>query len=156
MTLADRLVVMNAGEVEQMDTPLDIYEKPASTFVAGFIGSPPMNLLPVAAGETGFFFADGSLVGVATHLKEAATFGFRPEDGDAAFGDDVPAGSLTLAAQVEAVEPVGAESFLYCSSAGGRIVVRVSGRARAKPGDRLRVIAKAEKLHWFDAAGKRL
>ena len=79
-----------------------------------------------------------------------------PEDADVAFGADAPAGALSLAAEVEAVEPVGAESFLYCAAAGSRIVVRVSGRALAKPGDRLRVVAKAEKLHWFDAGGKRL
>ena len=67
-----------------------------------------------------------------------------------------PPARLALDADVEAVEPVGAESFLYCAAAGSRIVVRVSGRAVAEPGDRLRVIARAEKLHWFDAAGKRL
>ena len=63
-----------------------------------------------------------------------------------------------LEAEVEAVEPVGAESFLDRKAAGNhhRIIVRVAGRALAKPGDRLRVIVKAEKLHWFDAGGKRL
>jgi sn-glycerol 3-phosphate transport system ATP-binding protein len=155
MTLADLLVVMNAGLVEQAGNPLDIYEKPASIFVASFIGAPPMNLLPVKMGEKGFSFADGSSVDAAPGMKNAATFGFRPEDADVAFGDEVPAGALTLAAEVEAVEPVGSESFLYCAAAGSRIIVRVSGRALAKPGDRLRVVAKAEKLHWFDGAGKR-
>ena len=155
MTLADLLVVMNAGLVEQIGAPLDIYEKPASTFVASFIGSPPMNLLPVTMGEKGFSFADGSAVDAAQGHKDAATFGFRPEDADVAFDEDVPAGALTLAAEVEAVEPVGADSFLYCAAAGSQIVVRVAGRAKARPGDRLRVIARPEKLHWFDGSGKR-
>jgi sn-glycerol 3-phosphate transport system ATP-binding protein len=146
MTLADLLVVMNAGTVEQSGYPLDIYEKPASTFVASFIGAPPMNLLPAGQGVA---HANGAPPG-------AATIGFRPEDADVAHSGETPAGALALDADVEAVEPVGAESFLYCAAAGSRIVVRVSGRAVAEPGDRLRVVAKADKLHWFDAAGKRL
>ncbi|HEY6631315.1 MAG TPA: sn-glycerol-3-phosphate ABC transporter ATP-binding protein UgpC [Rhizobiaceae bacterium] len=147
MTLADLLVVMNAGTVEQSGNPLDIYEKPASTFVASFIGAPPMNLLP--AGNGAAAPASGTPAG-------AATMGFRPEDADVAHSDETPSDALALNASVEAVEPVGAESFVYCAAAGSRIVVRVPGRAAAQPGDRLRVIARAEKLHWFDAAGKRL
>ena len=146
MTLADLLVVMNAGTVEQSGYPLDIYEKPASTFVASFIGAPPMNLLPAGQGAAP---ANSAAPG-------AATIGFRPEDADVAHSGETPAGALALDADVEAVEPVGAESFLYCAAAGSRIVVRVSGRAVAEPGDRLRVIARAEKLHWFDTVGKRL
>ena len=147
MTLADLLVVMNAGTVEQAGNPLDIYEKPASTFVASFIGAPPMNLLP--AGQGGAAPASGTREG-------ATTIGFRPEDAEIAEAGDAPADALALDAEVQAVEPVGAESFLYCAAAGSRIVVRVSGRAAAQPGDRLRVIARAEKLHWFDASGRRV
>jgi sn-glycerol 3-phosphate transport system ATP-binding protein len=155
MTLADMLVVMNAGLVEQIGAPLDVYEKPASTFVASFIGAPPMNLLAVAGSGSAFAFADGSATGLAAPAN-AATLGFRPEDADVAAGGDVPAGALVVPATVEAVEPVGAESFLHCAAAGGHIVVRVSGRASAQPGDTLRVVAKADKLHWFDQAGKRV
>jgi sn-glycerol 3-phosphate transport system ATP-binding protein len=86
----------------------------------------------------------------------ARTLGFRPEDAEITFGAGVPAGALALPATVEAVEPVGAESFLHCAAAGGHIVVRVAGRATAKPGDSLRVVARGEKLHWFDEAGKRV
>jgi sn-glycerol 3-phosphate transport system ATP-binding protein len=154
MTLADQLVVMNAGLVEQIGDPLDIYEKPASTFVASFIGAPPMNLLPLAAGSGGPALADGAPVAFAP--KTAATLGFRPEDADVTHGAEAPEGALAIPAAVEAVEPVGAESFLYCAAAGARIIVRVHGRATAKPGDQLRVVARAEKLHWFDQAGKRV
>jgi sn-glycerol 3-phosphate transport system ATP-binding protein len=156
MTLADQLVVMNGGLVEQIGDPLDIYETPASTFVASFIGAPPMNLLPVTMRDKGFTFADGSAVSASSGHKSAATFGFRPEDADVAFGSDIPPDALSLPAEVEAVEPVGAESFLYCAAAGSRIIARVAGRALAKPGDKLNVVAKAEKLHWFDGAGKRV
>ena len=86
----------------------------------------------------------------------AVTLGFRPEDADVAVDAEAPAGALVLPATVVAVEPVGAESFLHCAAGGGRIVARVAGRASAKPGDSLRVVARGGHLHWFDAAGKRL
>jgi sn-glycerol 3-phosphate transport system ATP-binding protein len=170
MTLADLLVVMNAGRVEQAGNPLDVYEKPASIFVASFIGAPPMNLLPVTRRNGSYMTAEGpdggqagkgspaagALRGPHTDGKDAVTLGFRPEDADVALGSEAPADALSLAAEVEAVEPVGAESFLYCAAAGSRIVVRVHGRALARPGDRLRVIAPAARLHWFGADEKRI
>jgi sn-glycerol 3-phosphate transport system ATP-binding protein len=156
MTLADILVVMNAGLVEQTGAPLDIYEKPASIFVASFIGAPPMNLLALIGGSSGPTLADGTAIGFAAPETKAVTLGFRPEDADVTFNAEALPGALVLPAIVEAVEPVGAESFLHCAAGGSRIVVRVSGRAAAKPGDQLRVVAKAEKLHWFDPAGKRV
>jgi len=152
MTLADLLVVMNAGQVEQAGAPLDIYEKPASTFVASFIGAPPMNLLPLASG--GGALGDGSAMPEGP--AGAATIGFRPEDAGVVAGAPTSSGDLAIGATVEGVEPVGAESFLYCAAGGQKIVVRVAGRATAEPGDRLAVVAKADKLHWFDAAGKRV
>ncbi|MBZ9917820.1 sn-glycerol-3-phosphate import ATP-binding protein UgpC [Mesorhizobium sp. BR1-1-12] len=150
MTLADILVVMNGGLVEQAGAPLDIYEKPASAFVASFIGAPPMNLLslsgPALTGSKTSDFAPAN----------AVTLGFRPEDADVTFAAEAPSGALVLPTMVEAVEPVGADSFLHCAAGGDRIVVRVAARATAKPGDQLRVVAKAEKLHWFDQAAKRV
>ncbi|MER8479424.1 sn-glycerol-3-phosphate ABC transporter ATP-binding protein UgpC [Mesorhizobium sp. M1163] len=156
MTLADILVVMNSGLVEQIGAPLDVYEKPASTFVASFIGAPPMNLLALTGASPGSVLTDGTVIGSAPGQSKAVTLGFRPEDADITFTAEAPAGALALPATVEAVEPVGAESFLHCAAAGSRIVVRVSGRASAKPGDKLRVVARSEKLHWFDHAGKRV
>ena len=146
MTLADLLVVMNAGQVEQMGNPLDIYEKPASTFVASFIGAPPMNLLPVSEGK----FGDGSPVSEKVP-QGATTVGFRPEDADIASGRSH---GLRLEAVVQGVEPVGAESFLYCSAVGERLVVRVGGRSTHELGEKLAI--STSKLHWFDATGKRV
>ncbi|MCO5064820.1 MAG: sn-glycerol-3-phosphate ABC transporter ATP-binding protein UgpC [Rhizobiaceae bacterium] len=149
MTLADILLVMNAGQVEQMGNPLDIYERPASTFVAGFIGAPPMNLLPLKEGR----LADGAALSL-TPPAGAVTLGFRPEDADV----DAKAakGGLALAAVIEGVEPVGAESFLYCAAAGQRVVVRVAGRSSQELGGKLTVSVPQSMLHWFDAAGKRV
>ncbi|MDR6756536.1 sn-glycerol 3-phosphate transport system ATP-binding protein [Mycoplana sp. BE70] len=152
MTLADVLVVMNAGLVEQSGAPLDIYEKPASTFVASFIGAPPMNLLPLRSGQL-----EGAVT-LPAAPADAETLGFRPEDCEVrAEADGVAAdGALRLLARVEGVEPVGAESFLYCQAAGGRIVVRVPGRTEVQPGDQLPVFARREKLHFFGSDGKRV
>ena len=151
MTLADLLVVMNGGLVEQMGNPLDIYEKPASTFVASFIGAPPMNLLAVSAMANW-----QTVLRLAVRAPDGAvTIGFRPEDADVAGKGSVP-GSFTLGAIVEGVEPVGAESFLYCAAAGAKVVVRVSGRSIAEIGDKLTIVASANKLHWFDKDGKRV
>ncbi|MGB3451109.1 MAG: TOBE domain-containing protein, partial [Giesbergeria sp.] len=153
MTLADILVVMNAGLVEQMGAPLDIYEKPASTFVASFIGAPPMNLMALNREGGHAHLADGLELG-AEPPAAAATLGFRPEDAIVAKVEGKR--GLVLPAVVEAVEPVGAESFLHCAAAGGRVLVRVSGRATARPGDKLDITASPDKIHWFDAAGKRV
>jgi sn-glycerol 3-phosphate transport system ATP-binding protein len=152
MTLADILVVMNAGLVEQMGAPLDIYEKPASTFVASFIGAPPMNLMALKREGGHAHLAEGVTLGVEPPAT-AATLGFRPED--AIVGQLEGKHALVLPAVVEAVEPVGAESFLHCAATGDRVLVRVSGRATAKPGDKLSITASLDKIHWFDAAGKR-
>ena len=150
MTLADVLVVMNAGLVEQLGAPLDIYEKPASTFVASFIGAPPMNLLPLRSGQ---------LEGVVTLpdvAGNAATIGFRPEDCEVGADGAASSDGLRLMARVEGVEPVGAESFLYCAAGGGKIVVRVAGRTEVQAGDQLPMFARCEKLHFFGSDGKRV
>jgi len=150
MTLADVLVVMNAGLVEQLGAPLDIYEKPASTFVASFIGAPPMNLLPLRSGQL-----EGA-VSLPAIPANAATIGFRPEDCEVGADGAASEGGLQLMARVLGVEPVGAESFLYCEAAGGRIVVRVPGRTAVAVGDQLPVLARREKVHFFGSDGKRV
>lgn len=143
MTLADLLVVMNAGQVEQQGRPLDIYEKPATTFVAGFIGAPPMNLLPVPSGMAGV-------------PGNAATIGFRPEDAEVSTMAEAPQGSLSLTATVEALEPVGAESYLYCSTELGRATVRVRGRSASEVGSRCNIVVASGHIHWFAGDGRRI
>ncbi len=151
MTLADQLVVMNAGQVEQIGSPLDVYEKPASTFVASFIGAPAMNLLPLAADGS---FGDGSARAALAAPQGAATIGFRPEDASAGAG--AAAEGLQLMATVDAVEPVGAESYVYATAAGRPVIVRVPGRGVSGPGDTIAVTVAAEKLHYFGSDGRRI
>ncbi|MCO4315922.1 sn-glycerol-3-phosphate ABC transporter ATP-binding protein UgpC [Phyllobacterium sp. 21LDTY02-6] len=158
MTLADILVVMNAGAVEQIGAPLDIYEKPASTFVASFIGAPPMNLVHVTSDGNGLILNDGTKIG-ATGLAvpgEGAVIGFRPEDLEVAADEKSHAGGLVLELGILGVEPVGAESYVYGIVGGERVVVRVAGRSASQTGDSLRVIIPREKLHLFGKDGKRL
>jgi sn-glycerol 3-phosphate transport system ATP-binding protein len=155
MTLADVLVVMNGGEIEQIGAPLDIYEAPASTFVASFIGAPAMNLLPVTGEDGAVAFSDRSRAPVPAATADVATLGFRPEDVLLDEGDVAP-GSLSLTAAVEAVEPVGAESYLYCAAGGSHIILRAPGRTKAVPGDVWKLAVPANKLHLFDAAGRRI
>ncbi|MDX8435363.1 MULTISPECIES: sn-glycerol-3-phosphate ABC transporter ATP-binding protein UgpC [Mesorhizobium] len=155
MTLADTLVVMNSGLVEQIGAPLDVYEKPASTFVASFIGAPPMNLLSLSAGRSATELERSSLIELLAP-EQAATLGFRPEDAELTTDAVGRSEALMLPAMVEAVEPVGAESFLHCVAADAKVVIRVGGRTLVKAGDHLLVSIRAEKLHWFDQNGRRL
>jgi sn-glycerol 3-phosphate transport system ATP-binding protein len=160
MTLADMLVVMNAGAVEQIGPPLEIYRRPATTFVAAFIGAPPMNLAPQPAAD---------LAALGLDAPAGAILGIRPEDlVVAAAGTPAPAGGLALDLTVDAAEPVGAETFVYARRAGdeaaattisadlGRdLVLRLPGQAAPAPGTALRALAGRDKLHLFSPDGRR-
>jgi sn-glycerol 3-phosphate transport system ATP-binding protein len=159
MTLADILVVMNGGQVEQIGNPLDIYQKPATTFVAAFIGAPPMNLMTVR--ESGI-----KLNGAGV---DAGILGVRPEDFQVS-GDAAPEGGFAVDLTVEAIEKVGAETYVYGirSQAGdapavsakpgelppGEILVRIPGQSGPAIGERIKAAAPREKLHLFSADGR--
>lgn len=152
MTLADMLVVMNGGRVEQIGKPLEIYEKPATTFVAAFIGAPPMNLLPLETVEFARLIGDGAAV-----AAERLILGVRPEELELAPpGSAPPAGGIVLPLTVEASERVGPESFVYGTLArGGDVIVRVPGQAVPAPGEPVVALAARDKLHLFAADGSR-
>ncbi|NWJ23604.1 sn-glycerol-3-phosphate import ATP-binding protein UgpC [Rhizobium sp. RM] len=151
MTLADRLVVLNAGRIEQIGTPIELYEKPATTFVATFIGSPSMNLLDCSRSSNGSW----SLSDTVTLSGEAATLGIRPEDITLAGSIDDP--GLTATVSVDAVELVGAESYVHASfSDGVTIVFRVPGRSQIRIGETVTIAAQKKDFHLFDRSGTRL
>jgi sn-glycerol 3-phosphate transport system ATP-binding protein len=149
MTLADRLVVLNGGRIEQVGTPIELYERPATTFVATFIGSPSMNLLKISE-KSGLVLSPG-----AGPVSSGTTIGIRPEDlhlaeagTDAAFSAKV---------RVLAVELVGAESYVYGVLEDGQdIVFRVSGRSQIAIDSELVVAASANTLHFFNGEGNRI
>jgi sn-glycerol 3-phosphate transport system ATP-binding protein len=135
MTLAQRMIVMNAGNMEQFGTPEEVYHRPASTFVATFIGSPPMNLLKNAPSGR----RDGAILGV------------RPEHIDvvADTGWDV---------RVETCELLGAERLIYGRLGDEQVIVRVEEQGPApKPDEMIRVRPRDDRIHWFDGqSGKRI
>ena len=159
MTLADILVVMNGGQVEQIGNPLHIYQKPATTFVASFIGAPPMNLMPLGSDEI-----TSQLEGVS---GEAGILGIRPED--FLISNEAVPGGIALELTVEAIERVGAETFIYGARRHdkgglavrpgelppGEVIVRIPGAVAPAIGERIRAIAPREKLHLFSADGRR-
>ena len=152
MTLADLLVVMNAGQVEQIGAPLEVYEKPATTFVAAFIGAPAMNLLQVSAAEA------GALTPGHAVPAEGAVIGVRPDDLKLDGVSAGPPAGLALDLAVTGVERVGPECFVYGAPAIGRgeIIVRVPGTAAPALGERVRAVAAPDRLHLFSTAGQRL
>ncbi|MBX6424528.1 MAG: sn-glycerol-3-phosphate import ATP-binding protein UgpC [Variibacter sp.] len=151
MTLADMLVVMNAGRIEQIGAPLEVYERPATTFVATFIGAPPMNLLRLAAAEL-----SGLLGASAAVPPEGGILGVRPEDLVLAPAGARSDGGLALPLTVETVERVGPESFVYGRLArGGDVIVRIPGAAAPSFGEQAVAIAPRHKLHVFSADGSR-
>jgi sn-glycerol 3-phosphate transport system ATP-binding protein len=160
MTLADILVVMNGGQVEQIGNPLEIYQKPRTTFVAAFIGAPPMNLLPLSEFDIKFPGAP----------RDAGILGIRPEDLQLSNGG-TPDGGFGLDLTVEAIERVGAETYIYglrehrngepaiSAKPGdptpGEILVRIPGQSGPAIGERIRASAPREKLHLFSADGRK-
>jgi sn-glycerol 3-phosphate transport system ATP-binding protein len=134
MTLAQRMIVMNAGNMEQFGTPEQVYARPASTFVASFIGSPPMNLLKQVPGG-----------------RPGTVLGIRPEHLDV-----VTDGGWT--ARVETTELLGAERLIYARVGDESLIVRVDESIAAPAaGAALQLRPREDRLHWFDAAsGKRI
>ena len=126
MTLAERILILNAGVIEQFDTPDNVYKKPASTFVASFIGSPPMNLIP----------------------QNDKIMGIRPEHLE--ITSEVTSGSWQVT--VQTTELLGAERLIYAKYGDAQIVIRTDSDAvTPNIGETLHVLPRADQLHWFDA-----
>jgi ABC-type sugar transport system ATPase subunit len=144
MTLADRLVVLRAGVIEQMGAPLSVYENPVSRFVAGFLGSPAMNFVDVDVAE-GRAKADAVDVAVEAGASGPAVLGVRPQDLSLA-AEGEPGVSL----EIEVVEAMGFEAYVHGRVAGRAFVARLSPDeiARARVGDEVRLAAK--RAHLFD------
>ena len=156
MTLADRVVVMNGGHIEQVGTPDEVYHAPASLFVAGFIGAPTMNLIPAErSGPNQLRLPDtGQLIALPKPIAASAgslVLGMRPEDVDVAQGAALP-GQVDLPATVEVVEPLGADTLVFTTMSGQPVVARVRPDIRPKPGDTVDLRLNVGRAHLFDAA----
>jgi multiple sugar transport system ATP-binding protein len=167
MTMADRIVVLRAGRVEQVGTPLELYNAPANRFVAGFIGSPQMNFLGarVAAGVGGGLrvsldampAAEAAAVlalAASAAPAERVVVGVRPEHVTIGAAEGA---ALPLTAEIERIEQLGPAAFLYCTLAGGeRLTVHSPGQVTLRRGERIAVSLPLAHTHVFDtAAGER-
>jgi len=156
MTLADRMIVMHAGMVEQVGRPIEVYDDPASLFVAGFIGSPAMNFIAgKRAGDDVELAGAGVRVPIPLELRGAApqavVVGVRPEH-------LVPGTSgVVFRFRVDTVEALGADSLVHGAFGESTLVARVDGHETPAVGAALAFAAMPGKLYFFDSAtGKRL
>jgi sn-glycerol 3-phosphate transport system ATP-binding protein len=155
MTLADRLVVMNAGRAEQIGSPLEVYARPATTFVAGFIGSPAMNMIDgrIASDGARAELPGGALLTLARPRPgeggRAVRLGVRPEH--------IAIGAGGISIGVDLVEALGADTLVHGRLDGAGLTVRVPGTRPVREGERLDLSIASENLHLFDlASGARL
>jgi multiple sugar transport system ATP-binding protein len=159
MTLGDRVVVMNHGVIQQVGEPLELYNNPANKYVAGFIGSPPMNFADVTiVDHGGALFAENPamrirvpealLTRLGPHVGKAATLGIRPEDLRMASGTDPV--DQTIEAIVEVSEQLGSEVILDVRAAGAGMVASVEPTVRVKPQEKIRLALNPKGLRFFD------
>ena len=155
MTMADKIVVLRDGLVEQIGAPLDLYDNPANQFVAGFIGSPSMNFLPGVVKGNQVELAGGLLLPMPATAKaeegRKVVYGTRPEHVDMASGD------AGVPAEVVVVEPTGADTQVFAKIAGTEVTTVFRERHDFRPGATIRLLLDASRAHLFDAAtGQRL
>jgi multiple sugar transport system ATP-binding protein len=149
MTMADKIVILRDGVIEQMGRPLDVYDKPRNLFVAGFIGSPAMNLIKGVAEAEGVRFADGTRVPMPKGRKPAigqeVVYGIRPEH----LKPVIKGGAVQT--KVDVLEPTGPELHIYCSLGGEEICAVTGDRLVLAPGDVIGLSPDSDNAHLFDA-----
>ena len=173
MTMGDRIVVMKDGIIQQVADPIGLYDNPNNLFVAGFIGSPPMNFFhgTVQQRDGGLWFTENSRNGKAGfnvrvddtmakkltgHLGKPIVFGVRPED----INDKKLMGQAnpqhTVGAKVEVVEPMGAEIYLYLNTGNHSFIARVNSRETSDVNDQVDLVFTMSKSHFFDPATEKV
>ena len=171
MTMGDRIVVMKDGVIQQVAEPISLYDNPKNMFVAGFIGSPPMNFFKgnIEQRQGALWFVESSSSGngqkgfavrinddmakkLTGHVGKAVVFGSRPEDINDKRNASFANPEQTLPATVEVVEPMGAEIFVYLTTGSHSFVARVNAHQKAEVGQKLDMAFDMRKCHFFDAA----
>ncbi len=166
MTMGDRIVVLDKGRVQQIDTPLELYDHPANRFVAGFIGSPSMNFIEGRItwdGNPRFQARDGAVTvaldpaqarRLQSQIGKDVTLGVRPEDIYVASGPKPPTATIETSLRLEVVEPMGNEIFLHAKGADQELTARVAPQAIPEAGQTVNLALDLAKLHFFDAEGR--
>lgn len=147
MTMADRIVIMKDGYIQQVGTPSEVYHKPANTFVARFIGAPSMNMLPGKSAQGGVDLQIGTRAPVKSSAKaeQSVVLGVRPDDLTPVDDNPLIEGVVTV------LEPLGPETLIYVDTAYGEIIAKADGRNPPGVGSTVRLGAAAQNLHVFDA-----
>ena len=152
MTMGDKIAVMRAGVLQQLGSPEELYTTPRNVFVAGFIGSPSMNLVPVERAEGGRFHHDGFEIElperVAGHAADGATVGFRPEH--LRIGQGSQDGDVRIPASIDVVEYLGDEQLVHLHAGNVDLVAKVPVEPRVRAGQEVVLQLPAEKLYLFD------
>ncbi|WP_417307563.1 ABC transporter ATP-binding protein [Devosia sp.] len=149
MTMADKIVVMRDGVIEQMGSPLELYDRPVNTFVAGFIGSPSMNFIKGEITPEGFKTPDGILLPVPdVTVKGAGTYGIRPEH--------LQIDPNGIEIEVVVLEPTGSETQVIAKLGSQSITGIFRERVTVRPGEKMRVTPDVSVAHLFDKDGKRI
>lgn len=148
MTMADRIVIMKGGHIQQVGTPDDVYHRPENTFVAQFIGAPSMNMLAGRVTADGLTLATGLQVAHGRALAQGSEvlLGVRPDDLRPGSDHTIVEGRVTVR------EPLGPETLIYVETTGGEIIAKADGRTPPQVGDLVRLGAAPENMHLFDAA----
>jgi multiple sugar transport system ATP-binding protein len=150
MTLADRIVIMKDGVVQQVGTPDAVYRRPANTFVARFIGSPSMNLLSAKAAADGLDVVGLGRIPATGVPVNAVSVGLRPDD--LRVSRTAAPGLLSTEADVRLVEPLGPDALVYVQAGGQELIAKASGRDVPRTGERVRLVFDARDVHVFDTA----
>ena len=151
MTLADRIVVLNAGRIEQVGSPLELYRSPVNTFVAGFIASQRMNFIPVTAESGGLRLSASRLLALSgTDLSKVRTLGVRPEHLTLASPETAP-----LSGKLAVIEQFGEYALAYVELANGEMVtIKLDGAPELELHSEMHIAVPADQVHLFDEAGR--
>jgi len=158
MTMGDRIAIINKGEIQQVDTPLNVYNKPANLFVAGFIGSPPMNIFTGTIQNTDnlrFTTSDFSLTlpsafnsVLQPYANKEIKLGIRPENFK--ISENQQDTAFAIKAVVDIVEPMGSETYIYLNCGRMKMIVRDNGENLYQTGSEVNLLPDPAKLHFFD------
>ena len=158
LTMADKIVVMKLGVIQQIGGPLELYNNPDNKFVAGFIGSPPMNFVTVTVKEAGgrilvdegtftLYVTDDQAKVLRPYLGKQVTFGIRPEDVEFTH---TPEAGKTIDGHVSVVEPLGAETHVYVATSTAKVIGKIDGTVIPDVESKISLIPNMEKAKFFD------